>query len=96
VASESVCGALKKIHMWENPELTAFYFILFYFISFYSFLAAPQHIEFPGQGSDSSHSHDLFHSFINANAGSLTYCTVRGITPVSQCTSNTIDPFAPQ
>ena len=45
------------------------------------FLAAPQHMEFPGQESDPSHSCDLSHS---SNAGSLTHWDGLGIKPASQ------------
>lgn len=38
--------------------------------AFFFFLAAPWHMEFPGQGSDPSHSRDL--SFSSGNARSLT------------------------
>ena len=40
-----------------------------WFFDFFSFLATPRHMEFPGQGSDSSHSLDLSHS--GSSAGSL-------------------------
>ena len=47
------------------------------------FLAAPRHIELPGQGSDLSHSHDLSHSC--SNARSLAHCARWGIEHASQC-----------
>ena len=45
----------------------------------FSFLAARQHVEFPGQGSDPSHSCDLS----CGNTRSLTLCAWLGIEPVS-------------
>ena len=58
------------------------------FFSF-SYLAAPRHIEFPGQGSDLSHSCDL-----HGNAGSFNplYCT--GIEPVSWHCRDATEPTA--
>ena len=50
-----------------------------FIILFYLFLAAPWHMELPGQGSDPSSSHNLSHSC--GNAGSLTHCA-RGWNPV--------------
>ena len=52
------------------------------------FLAALQHMEFPGQGSDPS--------CPCSNARSLTHCSRLGIEPVSQCSRDTTDPFASQ
>ena len=46
---------------------------------FFSFLATPRHMEFPGQGSDPSHSCYLNCSF--SNAGSLTHCAGLGSNP---------------
>lgn len=68
-----------------------FGFILFFFSSF---LAAPRHMEFPGQGSDSSRRCDpcLRHS----NAGSSTHCTWPGIEPRSWRCRATADPGVPQ
>ena len=43
---------------------------------FFFFLAALRHMEFPGQGSDLSHSVDLSHSC--SNTGSLTHCAGLG------------------
>lgn len=50
------------------------------------FFAAPQHREFPGQGSDPIVSLGPSHSCINA--GSLTYCARPGIEPTFQVTAN--------
>ena len=47
----------------------------------FSFLAAPWHMEFPGQESNMSRSGDLHHSC--GNAGSLTHCSGPGVEPVS-------------
>ena len=47
----------------------AFLFIyLFFFSFFFSLLAAPRHMEFPGRGSDLSHSFNLCHSCGNARS----------------------------
>ena len=61
---------------------------------FFSFLAAPQHMEFLGQGSDPSHSCDLSRNC--GNAGSLIYCAGSGIESTSQCSRNATNPLAPQ
>ena len=58
-----------------------------YFILFFSFLATPWQVEFPGQGSDPSHSCDL--SCSCSNTRSLTHCA----GPSSQDAAN---PIAPQ
>ena len=52
-----------------------FFFLTFYF--FFSFLAALQHMEFLGQGSDPNPGCD--------NSRSLTHCARLGIEPESQC-----------
>ena len=67
---------------------------LFFFSFFFFFLAAPWRMEFRGQVSDLSHSHDLSHSC--GNARSLIHCVRLGIEPVSQCTQGTDNPAAPQ
>ena len=51
-------------------------------------------MEFPGQGSDPSHSCDLCCSC--SNAGSLTHCVRLGIEPVSWCCRDMDDPIEPQ
>ena len=52
-------------------------------------------MEFPGQGSDLSHSwNDL--SCSCGNAGSLTLCAGLGIEPASQCSRDAADPVVPQ
>lgn len=56
--------------------LDLFYLCLF-FLGLY-----PQHIEFPGQGSDPSRSCDPNHSC--GTAGSLTHCAGLGIKPVTR------------
>ena len=61
---------------------------------FSSFLAALQHIEFPGQGSDVSHSCDPCHGW--GSDGSFTHCAVPGIELVSQCSKDAADPIALQ
>ena len=52
-------------------------------LKLYFILAAPWHKDFPGQGSDLSHSCDL-------------HCPWPGIKPASQCFQDAADPFAPQ
>ena len=54
-----------------------------------SFLAASQHMEFPGQGSDPNHNYDLCCS-------PLTNCAGPGIEPTSQCSWDATNPVAPQ
>ena len=63
------------LKLMRNPKSFCsckFLLLLFAFGVFWSFLAAPQHMELPGQGSDVSHSHNLSHSC--GNARSLTHC----------------------
>ena len=62
--------------------------------SLVSFLAAPWHMEFPGQESDPNQSSDLRCSY--GNARSLTHCAGLGIEPASQQSQDTTDPVAPQ
>ena len=57
-------------------------------------LAALQHMEFPGQGSDPSHSCDLSHSC--GNNGPLTHWAQVGIEPASLCSQDTTDSVAPR
>ena len=54
--------------------------------SFFLFLATPQRMEFPGQGSDPSCSCNLSHSC--GNTRSLTHCARPGIKPASQCSQD--------
>ena len=61
---------------------------------FFSFLATPWHMDFPGQGSDPSHSFDLCCSCDKAR--SLTHCAESGIKPASQHSQDAADPIAPQ
>ena len=58
------------------------------------FLAAPWHMEFPGQRSDPNHSCNLGCSC--GNTRSLTRCAGPGIEPASQCSQDTADLTAPQ
>ena len=55
---------------------------MLWFVCSFSFLATPRFLEFPGQGSDPSHSRNL--SRRCGNAGSLTHCAWPGIEPVTQ------------
>ena len=61
---------------------------------FVCFLAAWWHMEFPGQGSDPSQSHELSHSC--GNTASLSHCAGPGITPSTQCFQDAADPTEPQ
>ena len=56
--------------------------LVIFFSFFPTFLPAQQHMEFPGQVSDQSHSCDLHHSC--GNTGFLTHCARPGLQPVSQ------------
>ena len=58
------------------------YIYVFFCLFFVFFLAAPCHMELPGQGSDLNHSHEL--SCSCGNAKSLTHCAGLGIKPMSQ------------
>ena len=69
-------------------------FLLFFVCLFVSFLATLWHREFPGQGSDSSHSCNL--SYICSNARSLTHCALLGMEPAFQRSQDTTHPVAPQ
>ena len=51
-------------------------------------------MNFPGQGSDLSHSLDPGHS--SCSAGSLTHCAEPGIEPASQLSQDAVDLIAPQ
>ena len=51
-------------------------------------------MEFPGQGSDPSHSCDL--SCSCGNTRSLNHCAGLGIKPASQCFQDCLNPIAPQ
>jgi len=59
-----------------------------------AFLAAPQHIDFPGQGSGLSHSCHLHCSC--DNAWSLTHWARARIQPVSQYSQDTMGPVEPE
>ena len=60
-------------------------------LSLFSFSATAWLREFPGQGSDLSHSYDLSHRY----SGALTHCAGPGIKSVSQCSQCT-HPVVPQ
>ena len=51
-------------------------FRIYFFISFSPFSSVPQHMEFPSQGLNSSHSLYLCCSY--SNNGSLTHCAIAG------------------
>ena len=61
---------------------------------FFPFSVAPWRMEFPGQGSDLSHSCDL--SCSCSNAKSLTDCTALGIEPRVPGSQDTTHPLASQ
>ena len=77
-------GSLGEHQVWEEGQKLGFGHFFFF-----SYLAAPRHIEFLGQGSDLSHSCHL-----HGNAGSFNplYCT--GIEPVSWHCRDATDPTA--
>ena len=77
----------------KHYRLVGFFSRAFFFFFFF-FLAAPTHMEFPGQGSDPSHSLNL--SLSCGTAGSLTHCAGPGIEPVSQHSQDTANPVVPQ
>ena len=61
---------------------------------FFFFLAIQWHMEFPGQGSDLSHSCNLHCSF--SKVGFLTHCAGAGIKPAVQSSKVIVDLIAPQ
>ena len=67
------------------------YLFIFNLNFFFLFLAASQHMEFPGQGSDSSCSFNLCHSC--SNVGSLIHCAGPGIDAGSQCSRDATNPM---
>ena len=68
---------------------------IFFSLFFFSpFLAAPWHMEFPGQESDPSCSCDLSHSCNNTR--SLTHCARPRIKTISQCSQDTANPVETQ
>ena len=72
-----------------------FCFVLFWPCRFPpSFLAAPRHMEFLGQGSDLRHRCHLNHGC--GSSGSLTHRVGPGIKPMSQCSQVATDPVVPQ
>ena len=75
-------------------ELSSVVSCVFLFCFSFSFLTTPQHMEFPGQGSDPSRGCNLSHSC--SNTGSLTHCAGPGIKPVTQCSQDAADPVVPQ
>ena len=64
-----------------------------FFFSF-PFLAAPWHVELPGQGSDPSRSCDLCCTC--GNTGSLSHCAEPGIKPMLRCSQDIAHPIVPQ
>ena len=71
-------NALWVVYSWALTFFQFFFFLLF--------LAAPQHMEFPGQGSDLSRSYNL--SCSCGNAGSSSHCAGPGSNP---CPSSSQD-----
>ena len=57
-------------------------------------MATPQHMEFPGQGSDPSHNCNLWGSC--SDTRSLTHYAGQGIEPASQRSRDAANPVAPQ
>ena len=77
-------------HEGENFRIS----VCYVFVFFFSFLTSLRHVEFPGQGTDLSHSCDL--SCSCGDAGSLTHCAGLGVKPASPCSQDAPDPAAPQ
>ena len=69
--------------MWLEHSVGFLPGIMTYLTSFFLLLAAPWHVEFPGQGSVPIHSCNLCCSC--GGAGSLTRCAGSGMEPVSRC-----------
>ena len=78
-------------HFW--PQAFQITIVQVHFL-FFSILAAPQHTDVQGQGSNLSHRCDFGQCC--SNAGSLTYCARLGIEPESQHFQDSADPIAPQ
>ena len=68
------------------------FFCCFFLLVFFFFFAALKYTEFPGQGSDPSHSFDLSHSC--GYTGPLTHCAGLRIESMSQHSQDTEDPTA--
>ena len=75
-------------------EILLCFFYLASSFSFFPFLAALQHKESPGQGSDLSLSCELCCNC--GSMGSLTHCGRPGIKPVFQCCQDATNPTALQ
>ena len=75
------------------PETLKNVFLFTYFFFFLSLLAAPWHMELPGQGLNRSRSLNL--SCSSHNPRSLTHCAGPGIDPTSQRSQGSSDPTAP-
>ena len=75
------------------PVVSGFFHLASCFLAcfLFHFLAALRHMEFPGQGSDPSHSHGLGHSC--GNARSLTHCVGPGIEPAIQHSKRLLIPL---
>ena len=81
------CSHIRKLPKWKKNRVL-------WLQLFFSFLAAPWHMAFPGQGSDSSHSGDLRHWY--SNSGSSTHCAGPGIKLASQHSRDAIDTTVPR
>ena len=77
----------------HSSYIFAFLGFFFLFVCLF-FLAALQHMEFMGQGSDLSHSCDLYCSY--SNARSFSPLCRPGIEPVSWYCRDRVDPVGPQ
>ena len=82
----------QSVVLFLSSFLPSFFF--FFFFSYFSFLAAPWHTEFQGQGSDLHHSCDPPHS--SATPEHLTYSAQLGVEPVFWHCRDTADPGVPQ
>lgn len=67
---------------------------LYIFFFPFSFLAAPQHMELPSQGSDLNRSCDISRSC--SNTGLLTHCSRPGSEPAFPHSQDATDPIAPR
>ena len=72
----------KKIWLCDSSLLCITLIFHVRLFKFFFFLADPQHMELPGQGSDPSHSCDL--CCRRSNVRSLIHCAGPGIEPASQ------------
>ena len=78
---------------WDQAWNLILFFFFFFPLS--PFLAAPWHMEFPGQGSDPSHK-SVTYTRPEAMLDPLIHCAGLGIKPISWHCRDATDPVAPQ